>query len=187
MMKHVRLLAVVSTLFVAALFVGTSPACAEEHYTGTGLGMFQLDAGVGQKSSFGGYLQLGSDFMPYLGAEIRLGSAAGATKNNEKMQLDWLVGHFLKPYIELTNDFTLYGLAGFTINHTSLQIGTASKLKKTNISLSYGLGIQAGISNRLKLGAEWVSYSRAADATRRTTSFQGLNVNGIVGTLRYDF
>ncbi|OIQ03813.1 MAG: hypothetical protein AUK36_01890 [Zetaproteobacteria bacterium CG2_30_59_37] len=182
MIKSLRL-----PTIAAALFVCITPASAEGHYTGVGIGSFSMDAGAGKKSAVGGYVQLGHEFMPYLSAEIRIGTAGQATRNNEKMQLDWLVAHFIRPYIDVTGDFSLYGLAGFTVNHSSLQIGTASKLKKTNISLSFGAGVQADIGNNLTVGAEWVSYAREADATRRATQFQGLNVSSMTATVKYEF
>jgi len=181
MIKYAHLLAIFS-----ALFICISPARAE-NYSGIGLGLFQLDAGVGKKSTFGTFLQLGNDFMPYLGAEIRVGTTAKATKNNEKMQMEWLVAHYLKPKFDVSDDFVLYGLAGFAVNHTSLQVSTANKLKKTNISLSYGIGAQASIGDHFRLGAEWVRYARKTDAALRTTSFQGLSADGFVGTLQYLF
>ena len=178
-----RLLAI-----AAILMISTTTARAEgNHYAGLGLGAFQMDAGVGAKSAVGGYVQLGHEFMPYLSAEIRLGTTGSATKNGEKMQMDWLVAHFIRPYFDVTGDFSVYGLGGFTVNHTTLQAGAANKLKKTNISLSFGAGVQADLGNNFVLGAEWVSYAREADATRRTTQFQGLNVNSFGATLKYEF
>lgn len=181
MIKFVRLLAV-----AAALFICITPARAEL-YTGVGIGAFQMDGGAGSKSAVGGYVQLGHEFMPYLSAEIRMGTTGSATMNGEKMQLDWLVAHFIRPYFDVTGDFSIYGLAGFTVNHSSLQIGTANKLKKTNISVSFGGGVQADIGNNLSLGAEWVSYAREADATIRASQFQGLNVSSMTATLKYNF
>ncbi|MDQ6965906.1 MAG: outer membrane beta-barrel protein [Mariprofundaceae bacterium] len=177
-----RLLAV-----AAILFVCITPARAGDHYAGLGIGAFQMDGGTGSKTSAGAYIQLGHEFMDYLSAEVRIGTASSATKNNEKMQLDWLVAHFIRPYYDISGDFSVYGLAGFTVNHSTLQIGAGSKLKKTNVSLSFGAGVQADIGNNLAVGAEWVSYAREADASRRTTSFQGLNVSSLTATLKYAF
>ncbi|MDQ6971510.1 MAG: porin family protein [Mariprofundaceae bacterium] len=181
MKKFARLLAV-----MAILFVSITPARAE-HYVGLGLGLFELDSGAGKQKTFGSFVQLGNDFMPYLGAEIRLGATAKTSGNNEEMQLDWLVAHLLKPYFDVSDDFTLYGLAGFTVNHTSLRVGTANKLKKTNVSLSFGLGGEYAISKDFKLSAEWVRYATEKDASRRAANFQGLDVNGFVGSLKYEF
>lgn len=182
MLRSVRLLAL-----AAALFACITPARAEGHYTGVGIGMLTMDAGAGSKSAVGGYVQLGHEFMQYLSAEVRIGTGGPATRSNEKMQLDWMAAHFIRPYFDVTGDFSVYGLAGFTVNHSSLQIATANKQKKTNISLSFGAGAQMDIGNNLIVGAEWVSYAREADATRRATQFQGLNISSFTGTLKYNF
>jgi len=181
-LQSVRLLAI-----AAALFMCITPARAADHYTGLGIGAFQMDGGVGSKTAAGAYIQLGHEFMDYLSAEVRIGTAGSATKNNEKMQLDWLVAHFIRPYYDISGDLSVYGLAGFSVNHSSYQVGAGSKLKKTNISLSFGGGMQLDLGNQLSVGAEWVSYAREADASRRATSFQGLNVSSFTGTLKYEF
>ncbi len=169
-----------------ALFVCSVPAHAER-YVGLGLGLFELDAGANKQTTFGSYLQLGHDFMPYLGAEIRLGGAGSASSGAEKIRMEWFVAHFLKPYVEISSDFTLYSLIGFTVNHTSFQSTAAGKLNKTNISLSYGLGAEAYVSDNIKLAGEWTRYATEAAAATRSTSFQGLDVNGFVGTIKYEF
>jgi len=171
---------------LVALFICSAPAHAER-YVGLGLGLFELDAGANKKSTFGSYLQLGHDFMPYLGAEIRLGGTASASSGAEKVRMDWFVAHFLKPYVEVSSDITLYSLIGFTVNHTSFRPSAVSKLNKTNISFSYGLGAEIAITDSIRLAGEWTRYATEADAATRATTFKGLDVNGFVSTIKYEF
>jgi len=180
-MAYLRTLTILMALFVCSV-----PAHAER-YVGLGLGLFELDAGANKKSAFGSYLQLGHDFMPYLGAEIRLGGTASASSGAEKVRMEWFVAHFLKPYVEVSSDITLYSLIGFTVNHTSFRPNAVSKLSKTNISLSYGVGAQIAINDSIKLAGEWTRYATEADAATRATTFKGLDVNGFVGTVKYEF
>ena len=178
-----RISAVALSLFAAAL-----PAHAGgNHYAGLGIGLFELDSGAGKQNTVGGYVQLGHDFLPYLGAEIRIGGSASASNAGEKVRLDWMVAHFLKPYIEVMDGFTLYGLGGFSVNHSSIEPTAGTKLKKTNVSLSFGAGAQAQITDRLAVSVEWVRYAAEADAATRAASFQGLDINGFVGALEYEF
>ncbi|MDX8392482.1 MAG: porin family protein [Mariprofundaceae bacterium] len=180
-MKYFRTLTILIALFVCSV-----PAHAER-YMGLGLGLFELNAGANKQNAFGGYLQLGHDFMPYLGAEIRLGGSSSASTATEKISMDWMVAHFLKPNIELMDGVILYGLGGFTVNHTSFQAAGASKLKKTNVSFSFGIGAQATIADHISVAGEWVRYATESDAGTQTTSFQGLDINGFVGTVKYEF
>ena len=176
------------TTIALLLFAAAMPAHAGgQHYLGAGVGLFELDSGAGKQNTAGAYVQLGHDFLPYLGAEIRIGGSASASNSTEKVRLDWMVAHFLKPYIEVMDGFTLYGLGGFTVNHSSIEPKAGAKLRKTNVSASFGAGAQVQITDQLAVAAEWVRYATEADAATRTTSFQGLDINGFVGTLKYEF
>jgi len=97
--------------------------------------------------------RLGYDFMDYLGAELRgtygfAKKASGYTKFKQ-------VGAYLKPNYDITDDFNLYGLLGYSKTNTS---GLA-----TNSGFSYGFGLDYDITNKVSVFTDMVNYMKKKD------------------------
>jgi opacity protein-like surface antigen len=174
-------------LIAGILMAGTTmvPAAqAQQPYVGLGVGLFSLDPGGNSNTALGTYLQAGADFMPYLGAEVRLGTTTSA--GNAKM--NWFLGAYAKPKFDLTGDLTLYGLLGLTEARTSYTSATTFRSQsKTQADLSYGLGIDYWASAQYTVALEWVRYQNQADTATKNTSFSGLNVDSFVLDAKYHF
>ena len=159
-------------------------AHAQQPYVGVGIGSFSLDPGGNSNAALGAYLQVGDDFMPYLGGEVRLGATGSA--GNAKM--NWFVGAYAKPKFDVTGDLTLYGLLGLTVARTTYTSATTLRSQgKTRADLSYGLGVDYWAGAQYTVGAEWVRYQSQADTATKNTSFGGLNVDSFVIDAKYHF
>ncbi|HXH64034.1 MAG TPA: porin family protein [Mariprofundaceae bacterium] len=180
MKKHLALIA--GILMAGAMMVPA--AHAQQPYVGLGLGMFSLDPGGNSNTAMGAYLQVGDDFMPYLGGEVRLGTTDSA--GNAKM--NWFVGAYAKPKFDVTGDLTIYGLLGLTVARmTYTSATTFISQGKTKTDFSYGLGADYWVGSQYTLGAEWMRYESQADTATKNTSFGGLNVDGFVIDAKYHF
>ena len=91
-------------------------------YMGVGLGLYHLkfsQPGFSQSNNvFGGYLQLGSDFNDYLGAELRIGTTAKGsntyTGGTVDLTSDYMFSYLLKLQYPTTPELRIYGLIGGT-------------------------------------------------------------------------
>ncbi len=96
--------------------------------------------------------RLGYDFMDYLGAELRGTSAvSGANTGNQKIKQ---IGAYLKPNVDLTDSLNLYGLLGASKVNMSTPGSQATK----NTGLSYGLGLDYGVSDSFSVFIDAVNY-----------------------------
>lgn len=174
-------------LMVTMLTAGISmvPAAHAQHtYAGLGLGAFTLDPGAASKTAFGGFLQLGDDFLPYLGGEVRLGT----TDKASNAKVNWFVSAFAKPRLDVSQDLTVYGLLGFTVLRTGYVSATTNVSQHSSkADFSYGLGADYWVGPQATVGAEWVRYAAQADAATKNTSFKGLTVDSFVVDAKYHF
>ena len=160
-------------------------AHAQQIYAGVGLGAFELDPGSQNKLATGVMLQLGDDFFPYLGGEIRVGTTDKASNHSI---LNWFAGVYAKPKVDVSQDVTLYGLLGVTALRASYTSQTTGLYQhSTKADFSYGLGVQYWAGYQVSLNAEWVRYATRADAASKNTAFKGLNVNGYTLSAQYHF
>lgn len=160
-------------------------AHAQQPYLGVGIGAFELDPGGQNKMATGIMMQLGDDFSPYLGAEIRVGTT---DKANNRSIVNWFAGAYAKPKIDVSQDVTLYGLLGVTAMRASYSSLTTNQYKAvTKADFSYGLGIEYWAGYQWTVNAEWVRYASRADAATKNTSFRGLTVNGYTLSAQYHF
>lgn len=174
-------------LMLAMLMGGLSvvPAAHAQHpYAGVGLGAFTLDPGGAGKTAFGGFLQLGDDFYPYLGGELRIGT----TDKASNAQMNWFVSALAKPRFDVSADLTVYGLLGVTVMRTSyVSATTLLNQHASKADISYGLGADYWVGPQATVGAEWVRYANRADSATKNSSFKGLTVDGFVIDAKYHF
>ena len=160
-------------------------AQAQQPYLGVGIGAFELDPGGQNKLSTGIMMQLGDDFLPYLGGEIRVGTT---DKANNRSRVNWFAGAYAKPKFDVSQDLTVYGLLGVTTlraNYTSAT--TLRNQAATKTDFSYGLGLEYWLGYQFTVNLEWVRYASRADAATKDTNFHGLNVNGYTLSAQYHF
>lgn len=180
------------TAIFAVMLCLASPAwAAGPHYVGIGMGGLSLGNGIKKKTAFGGYLQLGHDFSDWLGAEIRLGSTGSVNVSQPvaaKERIDF-VAHFLKPYYEVSNDLTVYGLVGFAVTHSSYKQTGGTKQTKNRISYAYGLGVDYRLNDDYSAGIDvWHMNSSPNNNTATIgTNFLGLEASVLTGSVRYHF
>jgi opacity protein-like surface antigen len=95
--------------------------------------------------------RLGYDFMDYLGAELR-GTYGFAKDNGTKFKQ---IGAYLKPNYDLTDELNLYGLVGASKTNGA---GTG-----TNTGLSYGAGLDYGITDSISVFTDVVNYMKKSN------------------------
>lgn len=183
--------------FMLVLGLSSIPAKAQDFnpYIGFGLGGFELDYGNGSDFVFGGFGLLGLTLTENVALEGRVGGAGNKTKLdaqlgnlNVKKELNWFVSYLVKPQFEISEGLRIYGLLGGTTLRTAITPTGSVKRTSTDTSFSFGLGGEYGLDPQLYLGIEWMRYASNKDrAVVNAGGFNGLDVNGFVGTLRYEF
>lgn len=161
-------------------------------YLGGGVGAFNLDAGLGSDTAFGGFGTVGANLNEYFALEVRIGASSDATVTvpvgfgllTTTSSIDWFVSYFAKPQFLLTGDLNIYGLVGATTLKTSFTT-LAVQLTNTSTGFSFGGGLEYQLTDQLYIGGEWVRY--ATDADLLSPTFPGLDVWGASATIRYQF
>ncbi len=173
----------------------TAQATEIEPYAGIGLGLFEMDPGANKKSTFGGFGFAGANLHEYFAAELRAGATGSQQREelavvlSEEFKVNWFVSAFAKPKIEVSDGIELYGLLGVTtISSSHTPTGPVIQTTKSSTGLSYGVGGSYRFNDKFTVGMEWVRYSTDADAaTKNTTSYKGMDVNGFTTTFAYNF
>ncbi len=190
-----------SAAVLMMLLIGAVPARAQdlgfEPYVGGGLGGFELNYGNGKDFVFGGYGTLGAEINDYLALELRLGSAGSKTKTDTgtvltgqvKEQVDWFVSYLAKPQIEVADGLRIYALLGASTLKSKITPSGASARSNTSTSFSFGAGAEYSVQDQFAIGGEWLRYSSQKDtaAIGATSGYNGMDVNGFVGTLKVFF
>lgn len=167
-------------------------------YMGIGLGVYNLkysQVAYNQRDNvFGGYLQLGSDFNDYLGAELRIGSTAKGSQayagGTVDQSADYLFSYLLKLQYPTTPELRLYGLIGGTtgkVKVTPAPAGILSAGTKTATGVSYGLGLDYRLGDQLYGGLEWVRYWDNIGVNASGVASSKATIDGYTATLKYLF
>jgi len=123
--------------------------------------VFSEENGQDRQIGFTGIL--GYDFMKFLGAELRTSMGLAKDDYGTKMKQ---YGLYLKPNIDLGDALNLYGLIGYsTVNMSTC--GTGADLDKKNSGLSYGAGLDYGVTENISVFTDVVNYLRD-DKSRST-------------------
>ncbi len=165
-------------------------------YMGIGLGAYNLkysQPAYSQRNNvFGGYLQLGSDFNDYLGAELRLGTTAKGSNayagGTVDQSADYLFSYLLKLQYPTTPDLRLYGLIGGTTGKVKISPAPAGILSagtKTATGLSYGIGLDYRLADQLRGGLEWVRYWDNIGVNASGVTSSKMTIDGYTATLKY--
>jgi len=162
-------------------------------YLGGGIGAFNIDAGFGSSTSFGGFGTVGANLNKYIAVEVRTGASSDASVTvlgtvNTTSGVDWFVSYLAKPQFSVFGDGNIYGLIGATTlktTFTAIGPGGSFAVSKTGTGFSFGGGFEYKLMNNIYVGAEWVQY--ASDADVNAVPFPGLDVWGASGVVRYQF
>ncbi len=187
-----KLLLMTATL----LFLQANAAQAADikPYAGIGLGVFELDPGASKKAKFGGFGFAGLDLHELFATEFRVGFASPQEREElgplvESFKMNWFFSLLGKPKVEIADGVELYGLLGLTTMSTSITPANSfAQRSVTKTGVSFGLGGIYHYNSKLSVGMEWIRYATNAEAaTKNTTIFKGLDVNGFTTTIAYHF
>ncbi|MCH9739743.1 MAG: porin family protein [Epsilonproteobacteria bacterium] len=102
---------------------------------------------------------IGYDFMDYLGAELRASMGVSEEADHgEKMQT---YGVYLKPNVDVTDALNVYGLIGYGASNLS----NGQDVAETNGGLSYGAGVDYGITENISVFTDVVNYVTGQEAS----------------------
>lgn len=122
-------------------------------YVGADAMFWDLDYDHGADGdSVGLRLNGGAQFSEYFGAEAHLGTGG----SDGPTELEYLVGAYAKGILPVSEEFRLYGLAGFT----EVDFDTDQES-----GFSYGGGAEFDIAPNLAVGADYMRYLDKSDYT----------------------
>ena len=152
----------------SGLYVGGALAAmaARSDCEGNRANVFSEEKGQDRQLGFTGIL--GYDFMDFLGAELRTSMGLAEDDHGTKMKQ---YGLYLKPNIDLGDALNLYGLLGYSTTNLS-DCGKNSDLSNSNGGLSYGAGLDYGVTENISVFTDIVNYLR----DNETRSTWGTNV-----------
>lgn len=144
-----------ATLALAALATVPLAALAEQGLYG-GLAVSEVEVRPDRGPNFtptaiSGFV--GKDITPHLAAELRLG--VGMASDNG-IEVDRIVGGYVRGNLPLARDVSLYGLLGVTNARLKYRGGGS----ESDTGLSYGVGVEVGLGKSVSLGLEWASLMR---------------------------
>ncbi len=147
----------------SGLYVGgaLTAMASRSNCDGNRANIFSEESGQDRQLGFTGIL--GYDFMDYLGAELR--ASIGLAKDDYGTNMKQF-GAYLKPNIDLGDALNLYGLLGYSTVNMS-DCGKGADLDDSNGGLSYGAGIDYGVTENISVFTDIVNYLRD-DETRST-------------------
>lgn len=100
-------------------------------------------------------------------AQFRAGSSAAAKSGTFEKKLDYIVSALFKSSMQMQNNMNAYGMAGFSL----ASIG-GSGSSYSDLSFTYGFGLEKDIAANVKVGFEYTAYSLVADAFAVTGSYK---------------
>jgi len=179
---------ITATIFTLLALPIVASAADIKPYVGLGIGGYSINlgGGVGNKTAFGGYGEVGVDFEKYFGAELRLGTSGNTNWSsgaaNAETSIDYMFSYLVKVQGPVSDSFYVYGLlGGSTAQLTStiktpgfvfVSTGTNSSVAK-NTSFTFGGGFDIQVMDKLSVGAEYMHYYS--------------DVNGFTANLKYSF
>lgn len=152
-MKRLTIAAVTSAFFAIGMVSGAQAqqVSSPEFYLGGDAMFWNLDSKYGaDRDSVGLRVRGGAQFNEYLGVEAHLGTGG----SDGRAELDYLTGVYGKGILPVTDQFRLYGLAGFT--KVDLDYDSES-------DFSYGAGLEFDLTPQLALGADYMRYLNESD------------------------
>ncbi|MCE8032649.1 porin family protein [Halomonas sp. MCCC 1A11057] len=154
-----KLLAVPAAVLMATAFASSAQAqqyqmpMYPQAYVGADAMFWELDPDRGPSAdSVGLRLNGGMKFNDYLAAEAHLGTGG----SDGAVDLEYLVGAYAKGILPVSQEFRLYGLAGFT--EVDFDIDRES-------GFSYGGGAEFDVAPNLAIGADYMRYLDKSDYT----------------------
>lgn len=148
---------------LTALLITTSSTLSAQSYVGvTGTYLSEKEDGFTDTNPIMTTVIFGANVNPNLGVEGRVGfglAADGPANVDIKTQ----VGLYFRPSAEF-DQFKAYGLIG--LSQVQLEVDTESSVDaRIYDRLSYGLGVERNLFDRVNVLGEWISYARFSDAS----------------------
>ncbi len=160
------------SLLAASALVVASSASAEGFYLGLGYQIGTYDeSGVPEADLSAIKFEAGTYFMDNIAVEahVNLGMDSdtvavpvdSSTNINVDVELKSAASLFLKGDLEVSPNFNLYGLLGFSqvkVDATASAQGFSYSASTTDTGLSYGAGAEVGFGDQVFVSAEYISY-----------------------------
>lgn len=135
---------------------------ADSFEAGGGLGSVDLGGGSTWIAYAAGEVPLGVDLgqgfeTSIVGRVGTTGTASYRLIQPVQTSLDFFVSGLFKAGYKLTGDLTAYAMVGFSFGSATTTVGglTASN---TDTSISWGLGAEYHVDDRLKIGVDYTAY-----------------------------
>lgn len=164
-------------------------------YAGVGLGGFGLEysdntASI-NKTAFGGYTNFGAEFGDYFAAELRIGATGSISKafpgTTSTFKVPTFFSYLGKIQFPATSDLKLYGLIGATTAKLKGTNTIGFNRTETKTGLSYGVGADYTVQDKLSIGAEWVQYWNKVNLPSTWGPNAKAKIWGAVITAKYHF
>lgn len=155
------------SLLAASALVAASTASAEGFYLGLGYQIGTYDEkGIPEADLSAIKLEAGTYFLENIALEahVNLGMdddtvavPVAGTSVDVDVELESAASLFLKGDLEVSPDFNLYGLLGFSQVKVEASAQGFSE-SSSDTGFSYGAGAEMGFGNQVYVSAEYVSY-----------------------------
>ena len=149
------------TLKFAALALGLSGMAAAhaQLYVGASVSRFDVSVdGLSNTKPSAVTLKLGEQMSPNLAFEARLGKGLSSDSvNGLDLKVNTYYGIYGKGILPVTNDFSAYGLLGYSRGKVTVGPNSA-----TDGGLSYGLGAEYMLTKNASVGLEWARLFRGS-------------------------
>jgi opacity protein-like surface antigen len=148
------------TIKFAVLALGLSSMAAAQAqqalYVGASVSRFDLSInGLSNAKPSAFSLKLGEQMNPNFAAEVRLGKGmSGDSISGADVKVNSYYGFYAKGILPVTNEFSAYGLLGYTRGKVTVN-RPGNSASDTDGGLSYGLGVDYMITKNASVGLEW--------------------------------
>jgi opacity protein-like surface antigen len=174
------------TIRIAALALGLPGIAAAQAQTGlyVGASVSRFDLSINGLSNarpnvFS--LKLGEQMTPNFAGEVRIGKGmSDDSVSGANVKVDSYYGIYGKGILPVTNEFSAYGLLGYTRGKVSVA-RPGNSASDTDGGLSYGLGADYMITKNASVGLEWARLFKG------TVGGSDYRVNGLSLGVGYKF
>lgn len=150
---------------LTAVLITTASTLSAQSYVGlTGTYLSAKEDDLPDTNPIMTTVTIGANINPSLGVEGRVGFgfASGGAQNYD-VDITNQVGLFFRPTASF-DEFSAYGLIGFSQVYADAEFDSDS-FPLFYDRLSYGLGVERNIHERLNVVGEWISYARYAESS----------------------
>ena len=148
------------TIKFAALALGLSSLTAAQAqqalYVGASVSRFDVSVdGLSNAKPSAFSIKLGEQMNPNFAAELRFGKGLSTDSiSGADLKVNTYYGIYAKGILPLTNEFSVYGLLGYSRGKVTVT-RPGSSASGTDGDLSYGLGADYLLTKNTSVGLEW--------------------------------